>query len=709
MRTAGLPALLAASVMFLQPAPANAQGVTVTTLLENGARASKVNLVIIGDGFTANDQAAYNQFVEQVVLRGIFNDVTGGVYAQTMSAYNIYRINANSVDSGITNIDANGNPLTDAAGNPITPNTFLGYRFSGLWARCWMEPGPNTNATLTSTLNAQVPGWNFAFVILNTASFGGCRRGNTLAITLGADWTVGAHEMGHMIGNLGDEYTGANTFTGTETGLPVNLTVNTVRSTLKWNQFVNPNTAIPTDAATFTGSQSDDAGLFAGGTFSGTRFNAGIFRPVINCRMNGNAPPFCPVCYDQMQSSVSANLNRAFSKVYPGRFTADNRDDVVLLNDNTLSLYSGGGDQIDQTWCRTMPDPVWDAFRPGDEFLAGDFDGDGMQDLFVYNFTDWSMPYFGMLRSTGTGFTGVRRFDRVLPGWGDMRAHDKFYVADVNADGKSDILVFNGADWDRGYLLVLISTGNNLTFMQRYDGDLPGWGAMKVNDQFYVADFNRDRRDDLYVFNGRDWSEGYLEMLRSNGRGFDYVHRYDRDLPGWGAMLANDQFYVADFDGDGRKDLYVFNGMDWSMPYLEMLKSTGTALTAARRFDGSVSNWGDMKPHDQWFVADLNGDLKDDLYVYNAQDWVTEYLGHLRSNGNNLTGGWQDNWIGSWNLGLKDQFRVANFNGGAGWQDLLVFNDGWFGLLRSGSGPLTLSALHPKWIHNHNYQANGWW
>ena len=516
MKTPRLLGLVAALALFVSARPLTAQ--TVTTLLENGPRASMINLVIIGDGFTANDQAAYNQFVDKTVLRDLFNEIIGGVYAQTMSAFNIYRVNANSVNTGVTTVDANGNPPNDAAGNPIILNTFLGYRFSGVWNRCWMEPGPNTNATLNSKLGQLVPGWNFAFVILNTGGFGGCRRGNTLAITMGVDWTVAAHEMGHMIGNLGDEYTpttpGTVTFTGTETGLPVNLTVNTNRSTLKWNQFVNPNTAVPTNAGTFTGSTSDDAGLFAGGTFSGTRYDAGIFRPVINCRMNANAQPFCPVCYDQMQQSVSANLNRAFNKVYTGRFTADYRDDVVLLNGNTLSLYAGGDDQIDQTWCRTLPDPVWDAFRPGDEFLVGDFDGDGLQDLFVYNMTDWNMPYFGMLRATGTGFEGVRRFDGVLPGWGDMRAHDKFFVADINADGKSDILVFNAEDWDVGYLLVLTSTGSDLNFIQRYDGDLPGWGAMKPGDQFYVADFNRDGRDDLYVFNGKDWSEGYLEMLR---------------------------------------------------------------------------------------------------------------------------------------------------------------------------------------------------
>ena len=141
-----------------------------------------------------------------------------------------------------------------------------------------------------------------------------------------------------------------------------------------------------------------------------------------------------------------------------------------------------------------MPDPVWDAYRPGDNFLVGDFDGDGRQDLYVYNFTDWSMPYFAMLRSTGTEFTGVRRFDNDLPGWGAMTPNDEFFVLDVDGDHRDDIVVFNGRDFSIGYLLVLRSTGNNLQFVQPLSTTtLPGWDSMKRGDQFFVADFDRAR------------------------------------------------------------------------------------------------------------------------------------------------------------------------------------------------------------------------
>ena len=158
-----------------------------------------------------------------------------------------------------------------------------------------------------------------------------------------------------------------------------------------------------------------------------------------------------------MRNVSAQHQDIRYRNVYPGRFTGGAGADLVLHQENSLYLYTGAWDTVNSAWVRTMPDPVWDAYRPGDKFLVGDFDGDGRQDLYVYNFTDWSMPYFAMLRSTGTEFTGVRRFDNDLPGWGAMTPNDEFFVIDVDGDHRDDVVVFNGRDFSIGYLLVLRS------------------------------------------------------------------------------------------------------------------------------------------------------------------------------------------------------------------------------------------------------------
>ena len=411
-----------------------------------------------------------------------------------------------------------------------------------------------------------------------------------------------------------------------------------------------------------------------------------------------------------MRESTRQFSDHSFQEGYVGDFDGNGQDDLVLHFGNSLQLYLSDGTDLVWTWASTGDLGFWDDVQQGDRFYVADFDGDGMDDLYVSNFDDWSIPYFGMLQSKGAGgFEIVRRFDLELPGWDDMRDHDEFFVGDYDGDGREDIAVFNGRDWSMGYLEILRSTGNNLVAVRRYDEELPGWDDMKPNDEFYVGDFDGDGRDDLYVVNLTDWSMGYLEMLRSTGSGLSYVRRYDEELPGWDDMRDRDEFYVGDFNGDGNDDLYVFNGFDWSMEYLIMLESRGGSLASVRRYDNDLPGWDELEPHDRFWVADTNDDGRDDLYVYNSRDWVTEYLGVLRSTGDSVVGSWQDDWIGLWNLGPNDQFVVADFHGSADYADLYVFNDEWFGLLASYGTSVGLDAIYRDWIHQYRYHDEGWW
>ncbi len=745
----------------------------VNELLRSGSNGSKMNIVIIGDGFQVDtapgvgDQTIFDNFVDNTVMEIFNNDL----FEETKNAFNVYSINLVSNEQGVTQVTANpGSPAgtlgvpgglitsdSDGDGVPGALRTVLGYRYSGDWNRCWIEggftpSGVSSNTAETNILNLLVPQWDYAIVILNEPNQGACANGNIFRMTMATSWQTVGHEFGHSIGGLGDEYiAAAGNYTGGEPSRP-NLTINNIRNSIKWGDgglgFVDPNTAIPTPF-TLTGFNAgpcggldpvEDAGVFSGGTIGQGSWTNFIFRAHCNDRMDSNNPPYGAVNYYLMRTAIDPFHDYDFDNSYVGDFNGDGKDDLVLHNRNSLALYASTGSELELDWIATPKITNWE-FKSGDQFYVGDFSGDGLDDLFVVNHTGWTqeannpVSLLGMLRSTGSGFVLENRFDDMLSPFWYIRSNDQFYVADFDGDGMDDIFVSNVKDWSIPYLYMLRSTGkglysghdhrSGLEHVKRYDDTLPGWDSMKSNDQFFVADIDGDSLEELYVFNGAigvDWSEAYLQLFRSTGNDLQYIKRYDDELPGWGSMKQNDQFYVADFDGDADDDLYVFNGHDWSVEYLEMLKSSGTDLSNAKRFDDSVPGWI-MSRNDQWFVADIDGNGKDDLYVYNNADPAIlshngkymdmQYLGLVRSSGSDLQAKWYGDWIGNWNLGLNDKFLVANFNGvwgsNPGWDDLFVFNTDWFGMLRSHQDSVQLNSMYPDWIHNHNYHNLGWW
>src|SRR5580765_1392125 len=72
---------------------------STTVLRRAGPPGTKRNIVVLGDGFTAADQSTYNQWVETTLIQGVFGH---DYYSEDASAFNIYRINLESVDSGVS-------------------------------------------------------------------------------------------------------------------------------------------------------------------------------------------------------------------------------------------------------------------------------------------------------------------------------------------------------------------------------------------------------------------------------------------------------------------------------------------------------------------------------------------------------------------------------------------------------------------------------
>jgi hypothetical protein len=272
---------------------------SLTTLFRGGPIGKKYNMVIVGDGFTtnANDQARLMNWGQEAVLAQAF---TRDIGPEILNAFNIFRVNLYSLESGVTRVTATN---TVIAGTE--KNTALGWAYSGVWDNCWFYASEGARDKREQVVDALLPDADMIIVVCNVTGSGGCAGSGRISITLGGNvgdnWSTVAHEFGHAFAIMGDEYyctvpaNKCRPYTNAEPS-KLNLTTNTVRETLKWNQWIPATRPIPTLRGHITNT-TEDVGLFVGATSGTTKYYAGLYRPTWNGRMNDNSPPFNPVGY----------------------------------------------------------------------------------------------------------------------------------------------------------------------------------------------------------------------------------------------------------------------------------------------------------------------------------------------------------------------------------------------------------------------------
>ena len=189
--------------------------------------------------------------------------------------------------------------------------------------------------------------------------------------------------------------------------------------------------------------------------------------------MNSNTPEYCPVCYTSMKTNRHVETGHHFRNAYAGNFTDQPQRRPAASRHVDSDVPEQQRRVRAHVQRRRTRTGSWQ-FQPNDQVLVGDFNGDGIDEVVIFNGVDWNMPYLGLLVSDGNnGLHLIARYDGDIPGWGGFARNDRFFVADLNGDGKNDLIVFNGDDWSMTYVGLLRSTGTGFSMTNRYDGDIP--------------------------------------------------------------------------------------------------------------------------------------------------------------------------------------------------------------------------------------------
>lgn len=196
-------------------------------------------------------------------------------------------------------------------------------------------------------------------------------------------------------------------------------------------------------------------------------------------------------------SALSIGVGRGPISVEGADVNGDGKIDLISLNekDNTLSVLTndGSGGFTLSSLLNVGTDP--------DALVAADVNGDGKTDLICANFSDNTLS---VLTNNGTGGFSLSTVISVGPGPLSLVA------SDVNGDGKQDLLCANYSGGANGTITVLVNLGNGSFARSDYQvGNYPS--------SITAADVNADGKPDIIIAN--ESLSGQLTVLTNDGSG----------------------------------------------------------------------------------------------------------------------------------------------------------------------------------------------
>ncbi|HTM33713.1 MAG TPA: M64 family metallopeptidase [Vicinamibacterales bacterium] len=260
----------------------------VTTIRSGGPSANRVDLVILGDGFTA-DQIASGAYAAQIELQ-VQRLFAQEPYLEYAAYFNVHRVDVVSAQSGADHPERGA--YVDTALN-------ASYNCSNI-QRLICVSTANVNAVLTrSAIPADAR--DLVLVIVNDAEYGG--SGGAVAVaSLHAQATeLVLHENGHTFAQLADEYNYSPPPCVTTEPTNANATRETRREFIKWRHWIDPGTPVPTG-----GAANGVPGLYDGAVYC----VSGAYRPTYDSKMRSLGRPF-------EQINTEQHVRRIYNFVSP--------------------------------------------------------------------------------------------------------------------------------------------------------------------------------------------------------------------------------------------------------------------------------------------------------------------------------------------------------------------------------------------------------
>jgi|GEM_PF-3312911 len=249
---------------------------SMSTIIENGPAASRIDIVLLGDGYLSSEMGQW-QTDAAAAAEAFLGE---SPYDGYRSYFNVHRVDTPSNESGVSHPE-NGVSKDTAFGsyyNCAEIQRLICSDSTAVWS--------TVNSITASNQNEIV------IVIVNDSEYGGSGGSFAVASTNINVAELVLHETAHSFGLLADEYDSAlpNTPSDCATTTPTNepnVSPLVSLDNLKWKHWIDqPNIELPTP---YTGDDNEP------GLYAGSKYCQGLYRPTPNSKMRSLNRPFDPI------------------------------------------------------------------------------------------------------------------------------------------------------------------------------------------------------------------------------------------------------------------------------------------------------------------------------------------------------------------------------------------------------------------------------
>jgi hypothetical protein len=269
---------------------------------------------------------------------------------------------------------------------------------------------------------------------------------------------------------------------------------------------------------------------------------------------------------DGEQYPVGVGVSQAYSLVV-GDFNNDKLPDFAIGTTSGGQVISALG-SVDGTF-RTTAQYGWGNGAYGFNLAAADFNGDGYPDV-VYsgvNYDQGEGGTFAIMLDSSHGVLGSPTF---ITAGCEYNLVEWVAVGDVNGDGKSDVVVTlensTNTGCQNGTLAVLDGLGTGKFKKAAYYSTGSSAQAYEVK----LADINGDGKLDIVTANG----DGTLSVLLNKGNGTFQPATLITSVSSLNPN--QDDIVIADFDGDGKADIALATYDRQNVVYILIGNGDGT-------------------------------------------------------------------------------------------------------------------------------------